>query len=99
MTNEEKALKEIQKQQDEAEIAFFGVIRLEVPEFNAVKNALEKQIPKKIKVRTNFEGLAELYCPICDKRLISRIDGKWLGVRVENYCADCGQKIDWSDDE
>lgn len=84
----------------EETIAYFDYI-LNAIEFcderlREVKNALEKQIPKKIKVRTNFEGLAELYCPSCDKRLISRIDGKWLGVRLENYCADCGQKIDWS---
>lgn len=97
MTFEEKALNEIQKQQDEAEIAFLGVIQLEVPEFNAVKNALEKQIPKKTKVvRSNFVDLAEFHCPSCDKRLILRLDGEWLAGRLKNYCADCGQKLDWS---
>lgn len=82
MTIEEKALNEIQKQQDEAGIAFLGVIQLEVPEFNAVKNALEKQIPKKP------ADVDWLYCPGCGEKLDV--------LEQKNYCANCGQKIDWS---
>lgn len=48
-------------------------------------NALEKQIPKKPK-DTDW-----LYCPSC---------GIVLDViEQKNYCGDCGQKIDWSDEE
>lgn len=97
MTFEEKALNEIQKQQDETGIAFLGVIQLEVPEFNAVKNALEKQIPKKTKVvRSNFVDLDRFCCPSCGKGFIEKLDGEWVAGRLDNYCADCGQKIDWS---
>ena len=47
------------------------------------KEALEKQIPKKLK----DDG--RLYCPICGRDvLLDRF----------NYCPDCGQALDWSDD-
>lgn len=83
MVIEEKALNEIQKQQDEAGIAFLGVIQLEVPEFNAVKNALEKQIPKK----PNIPWYTQMeQCPMCQRGLIGQ----------PHYCSVCGQKIDWS---
>ena len=46
-------------------------------------SALEKQIPKKLK----DDG--RLYCPICGRDvLLDRF----------NYCPDCGQALDWSDD-
>lgn len=44
--------------------------------------ALEKQIPKKLK----DDGW--LYCPICGRDvLLDRF----------NYCPDCGQDLDWSE--
>ena len=46
------------------------------------KEALEKQIPKKLK----DDGW--LYCPICGRDvLMDRFD----------YCPDCGQALDWSE--
>ena len=46
------------------------------------KEALEKQIPKKLK----DDGW--LYCPICGRDvLMDKFD----------YCPDCGQALDWSD--
>ena len=46
-------------------------------------SALEKQIPKKLK----DDGW--LYCPICGRDvLLDRFD----------YCPDCGQALDWSED-
>ena len=50
---------------------------------NLALEALEKQIPKKLK----DDGW--LYCPICGRDvLMDRFD----------YCPDCGQALDWSDD-
>lgn len=50
-------------------------------------NALEKQIPKK-PIFTEDKQFA--LCPCCDmKGLIDK----------QKYCDDCGQKLDWSDDE
>ncbi len=47
-------------------------------------NALEKQIPKK---PINREGTTYFYCPVCE------------GNRLNDYCADCGQALDWGDSE
>ena len=50
--------------------------------FETAIEALEKQIPKKLK----DDGW--LYCPICGRDvLMDRFD----------YCPDCGQALDWSE--
>ena len=49
-----------------------------------VKEALEKQIPKKPK---NREGTTYFYCPCCDSK------------NINEYCGECGQALDWSDTE
>ena len=51
-------------------------------------NALEKQIPKKSKER-DCMGFDTLVCPVC----------KWALYLYEPYCDNCGQAIDWSDEE
>ena len=52
--------------------------------FETAIEALEKQIPKKLK------GDGWLYCPICGRDvLMDRFD----------YCPDCGQALDWSDND
>ena len=48
-----------------------------------LSNALEKQIPKKPKRR---EDTTYTSCPCCDS-----------GNLQNDYCTDCGQRIDWSD--
>ena len=48
--------------------------------------ALEKQIPKK----PNGDR-----CPVCNANILNWVDE---GDDFE-YCPDCGQKIDWSEDE
>ena len=61
-------------------------------------NALEKQIPKK----PTYEGdgyapdgtfvLDEWICPCCEKRYEVDYDDY-------DFCPNCGQKIDWSDEK
>ena len=53
--------------------------------------ALEKQIPKK--PHKNFEKFSGVWCS-CGKYL-----GKGYFVDKPSYCHDCGQKLDWSDEE
>lgn len=53
-------------------------------------HALEKQIPKKPK--KNFEKFSGVWC-VCGKYL-----GKGYFVNKPNYCPDCGQKLDWSEE-
>ena len=50
--------------------------------FETAIEALEKQIPKKLK----DDGW--LYCPICGRDVL---------MDRFNYCPDCGQALDWSD--
>ena len=54
-------------------------------------NALEKQIPKK--PHKNFEKFSGVWCS-CGKYL-----GKGYFVDKPSYCTDCGQKLDWSEEE
>lgn len=61
--------------------------------------ALEKQIPKKPIMKQYFEDLEEKYlcCPTCGEILTDRIpaDNKTFYF----HCMNCGQKLDWSDEE
>ena len=50
--------------------------------FETAIEALEKQIPKKLK----DDGW--LYCPICGRDVV---------MDKFDYCPDCGQALDWSD--
>lgn len=61
--------------------------------------ALEKQIPKKPVMKQYFENLEDEYlcCPTCGEILTDRIpaDNKTFYF----HCMNCGQKLDWSDEE
>ena len=62
-------------------------------------NALEKQIPKKPEYEADGYADGELVydyakCPICGHDFEYGIND-W-GCE---YCSDCGQKLDWSDEE
>lgn len=95
-TVEEKALNEIEKQQKEAGIAFLGMIQLEVPEFNAVKNALEKQIPKTVTHEATLYKCCT--CPNCKNVVDEFTTFGESRVRVTyKFCHFCGQALDWSD--
>ena len=56
-------------------------------------NALEKQIPKKVKVE-QFNIYNLYYCPTCDGCI-----GDNLGHIGYGFCSGCGQRLDWSDTE
>lgn len=53
--------------------------------------ALEKQLPKK--PHKNFEKFSGVWCS-CGKYF-----GKGYFVDKPIYCPNCGQKLDWSDEE
>ena len=57
---------------------------------NMAVDALEKQIPKKVRIEHALPkyGYAS-FCPNCDRMDI----GGW------SYCPDCGQAIDWNEDK
>jgi hypothetical protein len=54
-----------------------------------LKEAREKQIPKKV-----ISPICEYRCPICDSldvEIVSDIGDAY----PNNFCPDCGQKLDW----
>lgn len=62
--------------------------------------ALEKQIPKKPEtVKADFLNCT-CRCPVCNSRNIVGYDTEYSEYDandVFSYCSDCGQKLDWSD--
>ena len=61
--------------------------------------ALEKQIPRKVKERKAGFKSFDYVCPECACRIISKIDGEWIAGNKSKHCYICGQKLDWSDAE
>lgn len=55
---------------------------------NCIDKALEKQIPKKAK-NVSDDGIERYVCENCNN----------LMHRKKNYCDNCGQALDWSDDK
>ena len=89
-----EVLQKIGKQREEAGIAFLGWICLEVPEYYAVVEALEKQMQKKYEI---WNG--QCCCPNCNVMFGNYDDLKLLKSWKMDYCKFCGQAIDWSDGE
>lgn len=58
-----------------------------------VRQALEKQIPKKpIKMDTQEIRYTDSYrCPSCN--------GSFTGTGIADYCYHCGQKLEWGDED
>lgn len=56
-----------------------------IPTLILARQALEKQMPKKIKKFTYPKNIVYMYCPECDE-----------GIDENNlFCSRCGQKLDW----
>ena len=78
--NYEEALKEIKKQIADAGYLYDDFL-------DACKEALEKQIPKKINSDNGFGGR----CPVCGYYIVKSI----FSSKGHKYCSECGQAIDW----
>ena len=62
------------------------------------REAVEKQKPKQAE-HSKWIGInGALYdlCPTCGTNLCT---DSFLGEQKENYCGNCGQKLDWSEEE
>lgn len=65
-----------------------------VEEMELAISALEKQIPKKPILDTIFpSGIKWWRCPVCNKIIVGCI-----AAIPQKYCDDCGQALDWSDE-
>lgn len=63
-----------------------------------IKKAIEKQIPKKPKnYLVNMKHI-DFLCPNCKKKIISKVDGEWVAGKKQQHCDNCGQALDWSDE-
>lgn len=65
---------------------------------NMVENAVEKQIPKKLKtIKVGLSG-SVLLCPSCENEMAMICDSVWQkGKYKQKYCDNCGQALDWND--
>lgn len=61
-------------------------------------NALEKQIAKKPDVQQDNRNNDCMECPSCDSFIGYECDCRDEHYQI-NYCPNCGQAIDWSDEE
>lgn len=92
----ERALTRITETERKAGNDFDGNVYLDVPEYYAVVEALEKQIQKEhhhtrvveVKCKTR-----ESVCPACLGVIIT------VESEYPKHCTWCGQAIDWSDGE
>lgn len=58
---------------------------------------LEKQIPKKPKSYLVNMKHIDFLCPDCKKKIISKVDGKWVAGKNQKFCDECGKALDWSE--
>ena len=68
-----------------------GIYRKDLEALRKALEALEKQIPKKPIGGVDFAGNEYRIC--CECSAIVQ-DGEWKA----NYCPDCGQALDWSEE-
>lgn len=62
-----------------------------------LENALEKQIPKKLKgEKVGRFGLV-LLCPSCENQVALIWDSVLQGKYKQKYCDKCGQALGWED--
>lgn len=60
--------------------------------------ALEKQIPKKPYIQQDDRSNDCMECPSCDSFIGYEYDCRDEHYQI-NYCPNCGQAIDWSEEE
>lgn len=73
--------------------------------FETAIKALKKQIPqkpKRVDKNSVFDGNWKLICPCCGATLMKRItterESRPIHYNMTKHC-DCGQALDWSDEE
>ncbi len=69
--------------------------------YKAIIAALEKQIPKNVTTETESDReFEDFLCPHCKVILQQRYkQAKQAILYKHKFCSDCGQALDWSDNE
>ena len=97
MTNEERAKIAIDAMKYFKQILYNGIYGEFVGNFDTAISAIEKQIPKNpIEDIANLIDFKTFHCPVCNKKIVSRLDGEWIAGRPQKYCDDCGQALDFN---
>lgn len=93
MTNEEVKNNFVQNLTENAYINMCSTEEMDI----AIE-ALEKQIPKKLKTTEVGRFGLVLLCPSCENNIAMIWDSVWQKGRYkQKYCDNCGQALDWSD--
>ena len=87
--NYEEALKEIENALEK--LKNYVACEVDMEALKVAKEALEKQIPKKINSDNGFGGR----CPVCGYYIVKSI----FSSKCHKYCSECGQAIDWEVNE
>lgn len=58
----------------------------------------EKRNAKKVISFDYDNGTVNYGCPVCKRKIISKINGEWCGGTFNEYCDRCGQRLDWSNE-
>ena len=68
--------------------------------YDIVLQNLDKEIPKKITIfkypKINYINYG---CPVCRRKIISKIDNVLCCGELSDRCDRCGQKLDWSGED
>lgn len=68
--------------------------------YNIAISAIEKQIPKKPGFEFNLGDCKSRFVCECGKRIVVSHDiGLMSNHNAPEYCSNCGQKLDWSDND
>ena len=65
-------------------------------DFKTLQELVDKETPKKFKIKTDKDGRTIWVCPNCGDVLMKF----WSDVETispRKYCDECGQKLDWGD--
>lgn len=103
----DKPFKEVEydKEKNYKELCQMALVSEEVKQYRAIgtveecRAAVEKQTAKKVISFDYNNGTVNYGCPVCKRKIISKIDGKWCGGTFNEYCDRCGQKLDWRNEE
>ena len=67
---------------------------------DALFDALEKQMPKKVVTVKRYEDFdEETKTPYFSQFYICGLCGEHIGTRCNKYCGNCGQALDWREEE
>ena len=85
-----------------SEIAISAIEELEqyraIGTVDKCRKAVERQRAKQPCKFEYDNGAINYGCPVCKRKFISKINGKWRTGYFNEYCEKCGQAISWGEE-